>query len=193
MTLLNDITHGRVWITPLHQLFINERCCQCYCLDSSYFLGTGTQWEETGWEAVVTGLQGLPELFRKSKTALSYVRFLSSLLHVIRACVLFCTSTPTLSSFLYEWIVGVFRAPSYASLNWKWQSRVWENTAHPFSEKTPDHPIALLRGNPNQAITTKHESLHKDAGRPRGQQSRRYQRQRLKVGGTESREDNMFF
>lgn len=28
-------------------------------------------------------------------------------------------------------------------------------------KETPDHPIALWRGNPNQAITTKHESCTK--------------------------------
>lgn len=39
----------------------------------------------------------------------------------------------------------------------------WSVRKHcpPFSDRTSDHPDALLRGNPNQAITTKHESCTK--------------------------------
>lgn len=48
--------------------------------------------------------------------------------------------------------------------------KVWEQSVRkhcpPFSKQTSDQPIALLRGNPNLAITTKHESCTKMLGGP---------------------------
>lgn len=62
--------------------------------------------------AAVTGLQGLPRFVRKSKTALSNVRFVLKLLRVIQVCVCVCvcTSTPTVC-VTHEWTQGVFSAP----------------------------------------------------------------------------------
>lgn len=124
-------------------------------------LGTKTQWEETGWEAaaVVTRLQGLPSLFRKSKTALSNGRFVPSLRNM-RACV-----------FLHIHSNNVFMCMSELGVFFQLPGKLrWTESDGAECEKTlPAFLWADIRSayrNPNQAITTKHTQRCWRTGRP---------------------------
>lgn len=119
---------------------------------------------------VVTGQQGLPQLFRKSKAALSNVRFVLRLLCVIQVCmyvsvcVRVCVFLHSHSNnvFMFGWInCRCFLSYQANLTELKVTERSVRKHCPPFYELISDHHIALLVGNLNQAITIKPESCTK--------------------------------
>lgn len=104
---------------------------------------------------VVTGLQGLPSLFRKSKTALSNDWFVQC---NMRVCVLLHIHTNRVFMCVRMNYYRCFSSSQVSPAELKATEQSVRKHCPSFSEQTLDHPIALLWGNPNQAITTKPES-----------------------------------
>ncbi len=108
-----------------------------------------------GSAVVVTGLQGLPSLFRKiEKIPWVMAGLYQSRRRVIWECVFF----PVHSSDVFMWLrmnCRCFSSSEVSLAELKVTERSVRKHCPPFSEQTLDHPIALLQGNLNQAIPTK--------------------------------------